>query len=67
MAEIKIDPTSKIVRRATYLEPPIAVLVDRASKKEGVTAAAWLRKAAIRQLLLSGVITRETLLSMVGV
>lgn len=61
-----VDPTSKIVRRATYLEPPLAVLVDRASKMEGVTAAAWLRKAVIQQLMKNNMLTQDALLKMVG-
>lgn len=65
--QVKIDPTSKVVRRVTYLEPPLAVIVDRAAKQEGVTAAAWLRKAAMQQLLKDDRITQETLLTMLGV
>lgn len=61
-----ITPRSKVFRTATYLEPPLAVLMDQSAKETGETNAAWLRKAAIKRLLDEKRITQEVLLQAIG-
>lgn len=61
-----ITARSKVLRTATYLEPPLAVLMHQSADESGETNAAWLRKAAIRRLLDEKRITQEYLLQALG-
>lgn len=61
-----ITTRSKVVKTATYLEPPLAVLMEQSTAESGETNAAWLRKAAIRRLQDEKRITQEVLLQVLG-
>lgn len=61
-----ITARSKVFRTATYLEPPLAVLMNQSARETGETSAAWLRKAAIKRLQDEKRITQEILLQALG-
>lgn len=61
-----ITARSKVFRTATYLEPPLAVLMNQSANEAGETNAAWLRKAAIQRLQDENRITQEVLLQVIG-